>query len=78
MWLSAPLMQGNLENLSKLLMHLFKQKGLEKVELAAELMELVGKDRIIYESNEKKREILKAYCNSCKKLYLRYEGMDFL
>ena len=57
---------GNLENLSKLLLHLFKQKGLEKVELSAELLELIGKDRIIYEFNEKKREILKAYCNSCK------------
>ena len=57
---------GNLENLSRLLGHLFKQKGLEKVELSAELMELIAKDRIIYESNEKKREILKAYCNSCK------------
>lgn len=56
---------GNLENLSKLLLQLSEQKGLKKVELSAELMELLGKDKTIYESNEKKREILKAYCNSC-------------
>lgn len=56
---------GNLENLSKLLLKLSKQKGLKKVELSVELLELIGTDRHIYESIEKKRELLKAYCNSC-------------
>ncbi|MFT4146468.1 MAG: cellobiose phosphorylase [Mobilitalea sp.] len=56
---------GNLENLSLLLLNLYKNKGLKKIELSAEVMELIGKDKIIYDSVEKKREVLKAYCCSC-------------
>ncbi len=56
---------GNLENLSMLLMNLYKNKGLTKIELSTELMELIGKDKIIYDSVEKKREVLKTYCCSC-------------
>lgn len=56
---------GNLENLSKLLMRLYKEKGLKKVALCAELMELIRKDPGDYNSVAKKREILENYCNSC-------------
>jgi len=56
---------GNLENLSKLLMQLYKEKGLKKVALCAELMELIRKDPGDYNSVAKKREILENYCNSC-------------
>lgn len=56
---------GSLENLSKLLMRLYKEKGLKKVALCAELMELIRKDPGDYNSVAKKREILENYCNSC-------------
>lgn len=56
---------GNLENLSKLLMRLYTEKGLKKVALCAELMELIGKDSAVYNSVDRKREVLKNYCNFC-------------
>lgn len=56
---------GNLENLSKLLKRLYEEKGLKKVALCAELMELIGKDTISYNSVIKKREVLEKYCNIC-------------
>ncbi|MDI9488338.1 MAG: cellobiose phosphorylase, partial [Bacillota bacterium] len=56
---------GNLENLGKLLLRLYKEKDWKKVALCTELMELIGNDPNIYKSVEKKREILKNYCNNC-------------
>ena len=56
---------GNLEKLSHLLMHLYKEKGIETLEFSTELIELIGKDKTIYDSIEKKKEVLRVYCNSC-------------
>ncbi len=73
---------GNLENLSKLLMRLNNEKGLKKLAICAELMELIGKNSDLYNSAAKKRELLNNYCNSCgsyisgKKLWISSEELS--
>lgn len=56
---------GNLENLGKLLKRLSKDIGIKEVEISKELNLLIEAKEPIFDSIEKKRELLYAYCSSC-------------
>lgn len=56
---------GNLKTLAKLLQKL-KEDGITEVMLLPELKTLFVNDREVYEDICKKKDILKAYCESCK------------
>lgn len=56
---------GNMERLSKILLFLHKEKKIQKVELLKEMEPLLTDDKKLYDSTEKKRKLLQAYCDSC-------------
>lgn len=67
---------GNLETLADLIESLEKERNLGTVEVAEEMEILFTDEKELYESIEKKKELLAAYCESCihvisgKKVYL--------
>ena len=56
---------GNLETLANLIESLEKERNLGTVEVAKEMEILFTYDKELYESIEKKKELLAAYCDSC-------------
>lgn len=57
---------GNLDTLAELVRRQKEDCGIVEIELARELIMLLQKDRSLFESVQKKREVLESYCESCK------------
>ncbi|MDD6491953.1 MAG: cellobiose phosphorylase [Firmicutes bacterium] len=72
---------GNMETLADLIESLKAERNLQTVEIAEEMEPLFVDDRALYDSIEKKKELLEAYCASCshiisgKKAYLPVENV---
>ncbi len=67
---------GNMETLADLVESLCEERSLKAVEVAEEMEPLFADDQELYDSIEKKKELLASYCDSCmhvisgKKAYL--------
>lgn len=57
---------GNLETLANLIDHLRKERNLQSVEVAEEMKPLFSDSQELYDSIQKKKELLESYCDSCK------------
>lgn len=57
---------GNFSTLGEILRRLRTEKGIEEIELSEELGLLLRQEAEVYDSKEKKREILSRYCQLCR------------
>lgn len=57
---------GNLFKLSELLLTLKEKKGVQSISIAEEMNALLSTGADLYESIEKKQNLLKTYCENCK------------